>query len=159
MVKENYHFNMEMEILVEARKGLVATTSPKRALSPMPRVEEPTSTPAPNPPPTSEPEGAVSLEKVALVLRRWPLQPPGFAPLGMDDSKIPALEDMYGPVARPIGSMLDLTALALLLMAISHRAANSEVHYHFQAQSVTRRSLSSISSQKHLEPPLKIEEP
>ena len=63
MVEEDEPFNMETEILQGTRKGPVAPTSSERAPSPMPEVEEPTSTPAPNPPPTSEQEGAASPEE------------------------------------------------------------------------------------------------
>ena len=48
----------------------MAPTSLKSSPSPMPRAEEPTSRPAPNPPPTSELEGDVSPEELALVPRR-----------------------------------------------------------------------------------------
>ena len=145
VVKGGDLFNMEVEILGEARKGLVALSS-RNALSPMPGVKETINTPSPNPPPASKPEEAESPEELALVPRRQPLPPPGFAPLGMDDSEILPLEDAYRPVASPIGSMLDLTALVLLQMTISHRQAIGEVHYFFQAQSITRTFLSSASS-------------
>ena len=131
---------MEMEILEGARKDLMAPTSLKKAPSPISRVEEPTSTPAPNPLPAYEPEGPVSPEELALVPRRWPLPPLVFPLLGRDDSEIPPLEDTDGPVARPIGSMLGLTALASLKMTVLHMPVMGEVHYHLQAQSTTRMS-------------------
>ena len=84
---------MEIKILEGARKGLVAPTSPKMAPSPTPRMKESTSTPTPNPPSTYRPEGPVSPGELALILRRWPLPPPRFAPLAADYSEIPSLED------------------------------------------------------------------
>ena len=78
---------LNMEIMGEPRRGLMAPTPPKRAPSPTLRAEETTSAPAPYPPPTSKPEGAVSPKELTLVPRRWPLPPPRFAPLGMDDLK------------------------------------------------------------------------
>ena len=77
VVEEADLFNMEVEILEGARKGLMAPTSSERAPSPMPRVEEPTSTAALNPLPASKPEGADSPEELALVPRRQPTPPPG----------------------------------------------------------------------------------
>ena len=125
-------FNMEVEILEGARKGLMAPTSPKRVPSPKPRAEDPTSTPAPNPPPASELEGPVSPEELALVPKRQPLPSPRFAPLGADNSKIQPLEDLYEPVAMPIGSMLDPTALGSLQITVLHMPATGEVYYHLQ---------------------------
>ena len=158
VVKEGNLFNIDMEILEEARKGLMTPTSLERALSLMPRVREPTSALAPHPPPTYELEGALFPEELALVLRRWPSPPPRFAPLGADDSEIQPLEDMYRPVAMSIGSMLDLAALVLLQMTVLHTPATGEVHYHLQIQSITRMSLPSTSSPEQWEPSLKIEE-
>ena len=77
MVEEGDLFNMETEILEGARKDAVAPFTSERGLLTPPRVEEPTSTPVPNPPPTSKLEGAASPEELALVPRRQPLQPPG----------------------------------------------------------------------------------
>ena len=124
----------------------------------MPRAEEPTGTTVPNPPPVSKPQRAASSEDLALMLRRWPLQPPRFSPLDSDDLAIPPLESMYRQGAMPMGTMLDLTALESLQVTISHTPATGEVHCHLQTWSITMRSLSSISSQEHLEPSLKIEE-
>ena len=42
VVEEGDLFNMETELLEGARNGPMAPTSSERALSPMPRVEEPT---------------------------------------------------------------------------------------------------------------------
>ena len=83
---------------------------------------------------------------------------PGFAPLGVDDPKILLLEDVYGPVAMPMGTLLDLTALESLQVTISHIPAAGEVHYHIQAQSINRMSLPGASSQEQLEPSLEIKE-
>ena len=146
MVEEGDLFNMEMEILEEARKGLRAPSPLEKAPSPMPGVEETTCTPVPDPLPTSKPEEAESPEELALVvLRRWPSQPPRFAPLGMDNSEMLPLEDAYGTVASPIGSMLDLTTMASLQMTVLHMPATDEVHYLFQAWSISRISLLSAS--------------
>ena len=60
MVEEADLFNMDMVILEGARKGLMASTSLKRAPSPTPKVEEPTTSPVPNLPSSSKLEGAVS---------------------------------------------------------------------------------------------------
>ena len=128
---------MEMEILEGARKDPMAPTSLERVPSPMPRVEEPTTAPAPNPLPASKPEGAAFPEELALVPRKWPLPPPGFSPLGSDDPEIPPLEDAYGPGAMLMGTLLDLTALESLQVTISHIPVTGEVHYHLQAQSIT----------------------
>ena len=80
MVEEGDLFNMEKEMWEGVRKDPVAPTSLKRAPSLTPRVEEPTRTTEPNPPPTSKLEGAMSPEDLALVQRRCPLPPPGFLP-------------------------------------------------------------------------------
>ena len=84
---------------------------------------------------------------------------PLVSPLGSDDPEIPPLEDTYGHGAMPMGTLLDLTALESLQVTITHIPVTGEVHYHLQAQSVTRMSLPGTSSQEHLEPSLKIEEP
>ena len=126
----------------------MAPTSLEKVPSPMPRVEEPTSTPAPNPPPTTKLEGAASPEE----------PPPRFAPLGMDDPEIPLLEDAYRPVAMPMGTLLDLTTLESLQMTISHILVTGQVHFHLQAQSIIRMSLPGASSQEQLESSPKIEE-
>ena len=151
-------FNMEMEILEKARKGLGAPSSLKKALSPMPGTEETTSAPAPIPPPTSEMEEAKSTEELALVPRRWPSPPPRFAPESTDDSEMWPLEDAYESVASPIGSILNLTTLALLEMTILHTSTTGEVHYWIQAWSITRISLLNASSQEQLEPSPRIGE-
>ena len=157
VIEEADLFNMETEILEGARRSLVAPTSLKRALSPIPRVEEPTSAPVPSPPPASKLEGAASPEELALVPKRW-LPPHRFVPLDEDEPEILPLEDVYGPVAMPMGTLLDLTALESLQVTISHILATGEVHYHLQAQSVTRMSLSGTSSQEQLKPSPKIKE-
>ena len=143
MAEEGDLFSMEMEIWVGVRKNPMATTPSKRALSLIPRVEEPTSATALNPPPTSELEGAVSPEDLALVPRRWPLPPPGFLPWAQ-------MTLQY--CLRRICMGMDLTALKSLQVTISHTPATGEVHYHLQAQSITRRSLSGTSPQEHLKP-------
>ena len=70
-------FNME-EIWEEVRKDPITTIPSKRVPSLMLRAEEPTSATAPNPPTTSELEGAASPEDQALVTRSWPPPPLGF---------------------------------------------------------------------------------
>ena len=139
VVEEGNLFNMEKEILEGARKSPVAP-SLERALSQMPRVEKPTSAPAPHPPLTSKLKGAAPPEELALVLRRQ-LPPPGFAPLGLDDPEVLPLEDVYMPRAMPMGTLLDLTALESLQVNISHIWVTGEIHYHLQAWSVSRMSL------------------
>ena len=120
MVEEGDLFNMEKEIWDGVRNDPLAPTSSKRAPSLTPRVEEPTSTTAPNPPPMSKLEGDVSSEDLALVPRRQPPAPYWFSPLDLDDLVIPSLEDMYRQGAMPMGTMLDLTTLESLQVTISH---------------------------------------
>ena len=91
MVEEGDLFNMEMEIREGVRKVPMTTTPSKRAPSPMPGVEEPINTPAPNPPPTD----------LTLVPRRQPLPSPGISPLCSDDPAILPLEDVYGQGVCP----------------------------------------------------------
>ena len=81
-----------------------------------------------------------------------------FSPLGSDNPAIPPLEDMYRHGTKAMGTLLDLTALVSLQVTISHTPVTGEVHYHLQAQSITRRSLSGTSCQEHLELSPKIEE-
>ena len=80
MVEESDLFNMEKEIWEGVRKDPVATTPSKRAPSPTPILEEPTSATAPSFPPASELQGPASPEDLALVPRKWPPPPPGFLP-------------------------------------------------------------------------------
>ena len=157
MVEEGNSFNMENEIWEGVRKDPMATTPSKRFPALMPKVEEPTGATAPNPPPASEQEGAVSPEDLALLLRWWP-PPPRFSPLGSNDPATPPLEDVYGHGAMPMGTVLDLTALESLQVTISHTPVMGEVHYHLQDHSISMRSLSDTFSQEHLEPSPKIEE-
>ena len=86
MVEEGNLFNMETQIWEGVRKDPMAPTSSKRAPSLMPRVEEPTSTPAPNPPLVSEPEGAASPEELALGAKKVAAATPRFS-LGWDYPK------------------------------------------------------------------------
>ena len=83
---------------------------------------------------------------------------PRFTPQGVDDPKILPLEDVYRPVAMPMGTLLDLTALETLQVTISHIPATGEVHYHLQAWSITRMFQPGTSSQEQLEPSPKIKE-
>ena len=72
-------------------------------------------------------------------LRNWPWcwegghHHPRFSPLGLDDTEMPPLEDVYRPRAMPMGTLLDPTALESLQMTISHIPVMGEVHYHLQA--------------------------
>ena len=146
--KKSQLLHMEMKILEGTRNGLVVPTSLKRIPSPTPRVGKPTSTPAPIPPPAFELEGAVSPGELVLVLRRGLSLPLGFAPVGTENSKMLPIVDVYRAVARPIGNMLDLTALQLLRMTALYMLATGEVHYYLHIQSITRMFLPSASSQK-----------
>ena len=65
---------------------------------------------------------------------------------------------MYGHVAMPMGTLLDLTALDSLQVTMSHIPATGEGHYNLQAQSITRMFLPGTSSQEQLETSLKIKE-
>ena len=55
-------------------------------------------------------------------------------------------------------SLLDLSTLQSLEMTISHTLAMGDITYHLQAQSFTRMSLLSTSSQGQLEPSPKVKE-
>ena len=130
--------------------------SPKRVPSQMPRVEELTCSTSPDPPSAPKPEGVAPPQDLALVQRRQPPPPPGFSPQDPDDLVMPPLEDTHLSQAM---TLLDLSALELLEMSILHTPAKGEVHYHLQAQSFTRMSLLSTSSQGQLGPSPKVKEP
>ena len=83
---------------------------------------------------------------------------PRFSPLGLDDTEILPLEDVYTSVAMPMVILLDLTALESLQVTISHIPVIGEIYYHLQAWSVTRMSLAGTYSQEQLEAFLKIKE-
>ena len=80
MVEKGDLFSMEEEIWEGVRKDPMATTPPKRVPSLIPRAEEPTSTTAPDPPPTSKLEGAVSPEDLAWCWESGHCHPLGFSP-------------------------------------------------------------------------------
>ena len=85
VVEKGDLFNMEKEIWEVVRKDPMTTNPSKSVPLPMPRVQEPTSTTASDPPHASKLEGAVSPEDMALMLRRQSLPPSGFSPLVLDD--------------------------------------------------------------------------
>ena len=167
VVEEGDWFNMEKEIWEGVRKDpMVATAltgaptlekapSPKRVPPQMARAEELTCSTSPDPPSVPKLEGAAPPQDLALVPSRQPPPPQVFSP-GPEDLGMPPLEDAYLPGAM---TLFDLSTLELLEMTISHTPAMGKVHYCLQAWSLTRISLLSTSSQRHLEPSPKVEEP
>ena len=158
MVKQGILLAMLAKVLEGAGKDPAAPALAERGPSPTPKVAETGSIPTPDVPPTSKPEGAVCPEELALVSRRQPHPPPGFALFNMDDPEMPPLEDVYGSLVMPMGSSLDFTAPESLQVTTSHTSGTGEVHYCLQAHSTSRLSLLIAPSQELLEPSSKIKE-
>ena len=101
-------------------------------------------------------------QKVWHLMRTWPRSQgsghstPRISPQDLDNLAMVPLEDAHQPRGM---TLLDLSTLESLEITISHNPAMGKVHYHLQAQSFTRMSLLSTSSQGQLKLSPKVKEP
>ena len=159
VVEEGDLFNMEEEIWKGVRKDPVIATALTQTLTldkapssrgvppETPRVEKPTCSISPESPSVAEPEGVALPQDQALVPSQSP-PPPGFSSWVPGYLITSPLEATYLPGCT---TLFGHSALESLEMTISHNPVMGKVHYPLQAQSLSRITLLSTSTLRHLE--------